>query len=157
MNDTLRVADKADRQETAHETPAGGWNQMAPSKSEILVVEDEDAIRRMLAVALEHYGFTVRLAGSGPEAVKLYQQHQSNIAVVLLDVQMDGMDGPGTLAALQKINPAIRCCFMSGHTGKYTSGQLREMGAVHVLPKPFRSLDELARTLRDVARGEGQA
>ncbi len=124
---------------------------MASTKPEILVVEDEEAVRRMLAMALGHYGFDVRLAGSGAEAVRLYEQHHSSIAVVLLDVQMDGLDGPGTLAALQRINPQVRCCFMSGHTGRYTSGQLQAMGAAHVLPKPFSSLHDLARTLRDVA------
>lgn len=126
---------------------------MDSPNSEILVVEDEEQVRRMLAMALGHYGFTVLLAGCGAEAVELYRQHHDGIAVVLLDVQMDGLDGPGTLAALQEINPEVRCCFMSGHTGQYTSEGLLAMGAAHVLPKPFSSLDQLARTLRDVAAG----
>jgi CheY-like chemotaxis protein len=129
---------------------------MASSKSEILVVEDEEAIRRLLEMVLVQYGFGVRLAGTGTEAVELYEQHRDSIAAVLLDVQMDGLDGPGTLAALQAINPRVRCCFMSGHTRKYTSGQLLAMGAAHVLPKPFSSLNELARTLRAVTMGGGQ-
>jgi len=66
---------------------------------------------------------------------------------VLLDVQMPDLDGPDTLAALQKINPGVRFCFISGNTGKYHTEQLWAMGAAHVLQKPFASLSLLARLL----------
>src|SRR5581483_9411212 len=89
-------------------------------KPRVLVVEDERAVLQMLDVALRHYGFRVTLAASGEEAVELYRQNHGKIDVVLLDVQMPGMDGPATLAALQKINAGVRCCFMSGHTGRYS-------------------------------------
>jgi two-component system OmpR family response regulator len=115
-----------------------------PSKPEILVVENEAAIRRLLDVVLRHYGFGVRLAASGQEAVKLYQRDHEAVTIVLLDVQMPGLDGPGTLAALKRINPEVRCCFMSGHTGKYTSEELLALGAAHVIMKPFVSLGHVA-------------
>jgi len=54
-----------------------------------------------------------------------------------MDVQMPGMDGPATFATLQQINPELKCCFMSGSTGKYTSQELLDRGAVHVMMKPF--------------------
>jgi len=66
---------------------------------------------------------------------------------VLLDVRMPEMDGPQTLAALRSINPEVRCCFMSGHTGDYSAEQLLELGASHVFQKPF-GLSELAWTLQ---------
>ena len=119
-------------------------------KPRVLVVEDERAVLQMLDVALRHYGFRVTLAASGEEAVELYRQNHGKIDVVLLDVQMPGMDGPATLAALQKINAGVRCCFMSGHTGRYSEKELLSMGAAHVLPKPFVSLSLLTRLLWDV-------
>jgi CheY-like chemotaxis protein len=122
----------------------------SPHKPEILVVEDEAGVRTMLDLALRHYGFAVRLASSSQEAVELYERHHRGIAVVLLDVQMDGLDGPATLAALKKIDPDVRCCFMSGHTGKYSTEELLRMGGSHVLPKPFVSLSLLSRLLWDV-------
>ncbi len=122
----------------------------ARRRPEILVVEDEEGVRLLLDLALRHYGFTVRLAACGQEAVELYQRHYQSIALALLDVQMPGLDGPATLAALKTINPDLPCCFMSGHTGKYTTEELLDMGAVHVLPKPFASLSLFTRLLWDM-------
>jgi CheY-like chemotaxis protein len=119
---------------------------------EILVVEDEATVLKMMEVALRHYGFAVKLAACGQEAIDLYQRHHQTIALVLLDVQMPDLDGPDTLAALQKINPGVRFCFMSGHTGKYDPEELRAMGAAHVFQKPFASLSLFARLLWRLVR-----
>ena len=119
-------------------------------KPVVLVVDDNKEVGRMLDLALRSYGFVVRLAATGREAVELYREHHQSIALVLLDVQMPGMDGPATLAAIQTINPEVQCCFMSGHTGKYSITELLDMGAIHVVPKPFVSLNLLARLLWDM-------
>ena len=116
----------------------------------VLVVENNQEVGAMLDLALRSYGFVVRLAASGKEAVELYRQHHHTIALVLLDVQMPGMDGPGTLAAIQTINPEVQCCFMSGNTGKYSAKELLDLGAAHVVPKPFVSLSLLTRLLWDM-------
>src|SRR5262245_38350934 len=73
----------------------------------ILIVDDEPLVRKSLELALPQQGFTVWLARNGNEAVQVYQQHCPEIAVVLLDVRMPGLDGPQTLAALQKVNPLL--------------------------------------------------
>jgi CheY-like chemotaxis protein len=119
-------------------------------KPVILVVDDVVAIGMMLDLALSQDGFAVRLATTGNEAIELYRKHHDEIALVLMDVQMSGMDGPATLATLQQINPELKCCFMSGSTGKYTSQELLDMGAVQVMMKPFVSLSILTRFLWDM-------
>jgi CheY-like chemotaxis protein len=119
-------------------------------KPVILVVDDVVAIGMMLDLALSQDGFAVRLATTGNEAIELYRKHHDEIALVLMDVQMSGMDGPATLATLQQINPELKCCFMSGSTGKYTSQELLDMGAVHVMMKPFVSMCILTRFLWDM-------
>lgn len=116
----------------------------------VLVVDDEEAVRQMLEVGLKYFGFKVWMAGHGEDAVEIYQKHQDAIGVVLLDVQMDGKDGPATLRLLHAINPDLPCCFMTGHMGSYTLQQLQAQGAGHVLCKPF-ALDEAARVLRNLA------
>jgi CheY-like chemotaxis protein len=63
---------------------------------------------------------------------------------------MPGTDGPATLAKLQRINSKVKCCFMSGHTGNYSSENLLEMGAENVVAKPFISLHVLAQLLWDL-------
>src|SRR4051794_33225994 len=98
-------------------------------KPAVLVVDDEEMLRAMLARVLRQAGFDVRLAEDGPHAVAMYQLHHDEIAVVLLDVMLPGLDGPATLTALQEINPVVCCCFMSGYTGPYTLEVLLWCGA----------------------------
>jgi CheY-like chemotaxis protein len=106
-------------------------------KPGILVVDDELLVRRLLKLVLEQQGFTVWLAGNGHEGLRLFQQHQSDVALVLLDVRMPGLDGPQTLAALQELDPTAVCCFMTGHAGDYTEPELMAQGATRVFAKPF--------------------
>ena len=122
----------------------------AKQKPVILVVDNVMAIAMMLDVALSQDGFAVKLATTGHEAIELYRKHHDEIALILMDVQMPGMDGPATLATLQQINPELKCCFMSGSIGKYTSQELLDMGAVHVMMKPFASLSILTQFLWDI-------
>jgi CheY-like chemotaxis protein len=104
----------------------------------ILVVDDEPAIRILLQTALPRYGFHVFLAASGQEALVVYREHRTEIAAVLLDVQMPGLDGPQTLRILRAIDPQVRCCFISGDLGDYSEQDLLDLGAALVIPKPFR-------------------
>jgi CheY-like chemotaxis protein len=109
----------------------------------ILVVDDEPAIRTLLQTALPRYGFQVFVAASGQEALAVYREHRTEIAAVLLDVQMPGLDGPQTLRTLRAIDPQVRCCFMSGDLGDYSEEELLGLGAALVIPKPFRIAEVL--------------
>ncbi len=108
-------------------------------------------MRDVLNDKLQQEGFSVWLAADGQEALELYRHHCETIDVVLLDVRMPGLDGPQTLAALRKITPQIRCCFMSGYLGNYSEAKLRDLGAATVFAKPFR-LAEVAQVLENLAR-----
>jgi DNA-binding NtrC family response regulator len=125
----------------------------SPPRTEVLVIEDDEGLRRVLGLVLEGFDLGVTLEPSGEKAVEFYRTHHAKIDVVLLDVQMSGMNGPATLAALKAINPGVRCCFMSGNTGVYTVEDLLGMGALMVFQKPFDSLPSLAQSLRDIAEG----
>jgi anti-anti-sigma factor len=120
------------------------------SASGFLVVDDETAVLCVLAARLRSEGFKVWLAGHGHEALELYQRHREEIAVVLLDVRMPGMDGPHTLAALQKLCPDVCCCFMTGNPTPYTEEGLLRKGAVRVFRKPF-AFTEVIDTLNQLA------
>ena len=119
----------------------------------ILVVDDEASVRNILQRGLQAFGFDVWPAANGREALNIYQHNQDLIAGALLDVRMPGLDGPQTLAALQAIAPAIRCCFMTGNSGEYDQADLLERGAFTVFSKPFH-LTEVAEVLwRLVGKG----
>lgn len=116
----------------------------------VLIVDDEACMRAVLNVGMQQQGFTAFVAANGREAIDLYRRHHDSIDVALLDVRMPDLDGPHTLMALQRLNPKICCCFMSGDLGRYTEGQLHSLGAVGFIRKPF-CLGETAQRLWDLA------
>jgi CheY-like chemotaxis protein len=127
-----------------------------PADYRILVVDDDDGVRRFLAAGLPREGFAVRLAASGQEAADLLRASRPGIDVVLMDVRMPGRNGPETLAALRKQDPQVRCCFMSGDLGEHTEDGLRKLGTGAVLRKPF-TMAEAGRVLREeIGRREAE-
>jgi CheY-like chemotaxis protein len=119
-------------------------------KPGVLVADDEHIVRSILQLGLGRAGFEVWVAPNGRAAIDLYREHRENIAVVLLDVRMPGLDGPQTLDALRRLNPDVLACFMSGNTGVYDPEELLERGAASVIDKPFH-LDQLVDILRLLA------
>jgi DNA-binding NtrC family response regulator len=109
----------------------------------ILVVDNDAGVRHMLELAIPTFGFSVLLAASGAEAVEIYQSE--TVDFVLLDIQMPGMDGMQTLAALKIIDPGVMVCFMSSSSIP-TSDDLARLGAVGFIQKPFH-LDDLRRII----------
>jgi CheY-like chemotaxis protein len=122
------------------------------NKPGVLVIDDEHMVRIMVQLGLEGNGFHVWSASNGWEAIELYRAHSEEIAVVLLDVRMPGLDGPQTLEVLRELNPEVLSCFMSGDTGAYEPEELLQRGAAYVVAKPFH-LAELADILRLLANG----
>jgi CheY-like chemotaxis protein len=122
----------------------------ATRKYGILVVDDDGGVRSMLNKWLHRQGFDVWLAADGQEALALFWRHHELIDLVLLDVCIPGLDGPQTATALLQLKPRIRFCFMSGDLGSYTDRKLRDLGALAVIPKPFR-LAEIAPLLWELA------
>jgi two-component system OmpR family response regulator len=104
----------------------------------ILLVEDNADIRTIIKVALETIGgFQVRACESGAEGLAATQAFMPQL--VLLDVMMPDMDGPGVLARLRE-NPAtaaIPIAFLTAKAGSAEMKRLLSLGALAVLTKPF--------------------
>jgi anti-anti-sigma factor len=116
----------------------------------VLVADDDEGIRSLLGCALPRHGLRAVLAATGREALERYRQDAAAIDVALLDVNMPGLSGPETLAALRDLAPGLRCCFMTGDLGPDTEERLLAHGAARVFPKPFAAA-EVAETLRRLA------
>jgi DNA-binding NtrC family response regulator len=123
------------------------------SPKSVLIVDDDRAVLRLFALVLQRAGFAVRTAASGREAVDIYRQDPAQIGLVLLDVKMPDQNGPDTLAALRAINPAVRCCFITGESSSPTDEDLLSKGALAVLKKPVAH-DDLTLTLRKLLAAE---
>jgi CheY-like chemotaxis protein len=117
-----------------------------PGRPCILVVDDSEALRRLLHTALTRAGFQTVVAASGHEACTRLAEEPA-VDIALLDVRMPGLSGPDTLLALKAARPNLLCCFMTGDSGDYDPAELVRMGALAVIPKPFH-LADLVQTLR---------
>ena len=100
----------------------------------MLLVEDEDILRKVLASSLKGLGFTVLAAKDGVEAVEIFRQHQGEIRLVLCDLSMPRMNGWETLAALRQLAPDLPVILSSG----YSEAQMME-GHHPELPQAFLS------------------
>ena len=129
---------------------AGDQTATAGQRPGVLIADDMGLILAMLKIELEEWGYATYLAQTGTEAIALFREHRGRIDLVLLDVQMPGMDGPETLAALQQFRPGLRCCFMTGDAGPYTEEELLRRGALRVVRKPFR-LSEMRQLVKELA------
>jgi len=83
----------------------------------VLVVDDEEFFRDVTRRLLEDFGYVVYVAADGAEAVKIFEQHASRIAVALVDLNMPVMDGQSTIRALKAINSGVRIITVSGSSG----------------------------------------
>jgi hypothetical protein len=122
----------------------------APSGSEtVLLVEDEEAVRRLARLVLEKIGYTVLEAGSAEEALSLTADSAHRVDLVLTDSVMPGMSGPELAQRLRTERSNLKVLFMSG----YTDDAIVRHGLLDAreafLQKPFTP-DLLARKVREV-------
>jgi CheY-like chemotaxis protein len=113
----------------------------------VLVVDDEEAIRRVVQRTLERYGYRTLLANNGAEAVASYAQHRGEIAVVLTDMAMPIMDGPATILAIMAIDPKAKIVGSSGLTDNRAVATAVGAGVEHFIPKPYTA-EALLTTIR---------
>lgn len=116
----------------------------------VLVVDDEPLVRTVLQMGLARHGLRVLTAADAATAVRLYQEPDARVDVVLSDVRMPGMDGPQLVDALRAVDPGVKAMFMTGDPGKHAEDDLIRNG-VGLVRKPFASLADLAALLRMVA------
>ncbi len=113
----------------------------------ILLVEDEEAVRAFAGRALSARGYNVHQAASGPEALDLLKGLDEPLDLVISDVVMPGMDGPTLMRELRRRQPDVKIIFISGYAEDAFQRNLPEEESFQFLPKPF-SLKELATTVK---------
>ena len=115
----------------------------------ILLVEDEDGVRKLARLILERSGYTVIEAASGEEAVALLERHRGPIDMLVTDVVMPGIDGGQVAAAVTRRFPSARVLYLSGYTSDAVVRHGIQHHEVAFLQKPF-SAASLAARVRDV-------
>jgi DNA-binding NtrC family response regulator len=82
----------------------------------VLVVEDEEAVRKLAAHILRSHGHTVIEANNGEEALRLCREHPGPIDVLVTDVIMPGISGGVLAGAAVILRPGLRTVFISGYS-----------------------------------------
>ena len=115
----------------------------------ILIVEDEELVRQLTSEALEALGYRVLEAGHPAEAMKIGEEYQGAVQLLLTDVVLPQMDGKKLFDALSPLFPEMRVLYVSGYTeNAIVHHGVLEPG-VQFLQKPF-TVDALARKVREI-------
>jgi DNA-binding NtrC family response regulator len=115
------------------------------NKYRVLVVDDEHLIRWSLEQSLKKQGYLVHTVGSGEEAIHYVQNESPDL--VLLDIQLPGIDGLETLTKIKEIDSAISVIMITALGVLETAVKAMQLGAYDYINKPF-NLDELSVVLR---------
>lgn len=105
----------------------------------ILVVDDEEAICIMAKSILEYIGYSVLLANNGVEGVKVYQDNQNVIDLIIMDMMMPEMNGKECFYELKKLNENIKVIISSGFSQEKDIEQLKKDGVLAFIRKPFHT------------------
>jgi two-component system cell cycle sensor histidine kinase/response regulator CckA len=126
----------------AEEPPAA-----LPGRETVLVVEDEEAVRRLVLAALEGNGYRVLVAGDGVEALKLISSHSGPLDLMITDLAMPGMSGVELARKVRERLEGIEVLFISGYAEELRqSGEIEE---ARFLQKPFAP-KVLVRKVREI-------
>lgn len=120
----------------------------------ILVVDDEEGIRRILRQVLEYEGHEIRTAASGGEAITSYNELRPDLT--FLDVKMPRMDGLEALDRIREADPTALVVMISGHGTIETAVEATRRGAYDFLEKPLDT-DRLLLTIRNALQQRGLA
>src|SRR5512143_2986702 len=107
----------------------------------LLVVDDEEGVRRALQKALGKENYEVFTAPSGNEAIRIVKDHPAEIAICISDFKMPGLDGLQTLAAIGSINPDITRIMLTGYATLESAIAATNEGIDGFLTKPFDNVE----------------
>jgi PAS domain S-box-containing protein len=111
----------------------------------ILLVEDEDPVRRVVETMLKRHGYQVLSSASSNEAIAAAERHRGVIHLLITDMVMPGMSGRKMAECLVARRPDMKVLYVSGY------GDASAESDAHFLQKPF-STDELATKIRDMLK-----
>ena len=115
----------------------------------VLLVEDEQALRAIMAETLRMAGYTVLEASDHKEALVVAAHRQRPIQLVITDVVLPGQSGPETANQIRNAQPGVRVLLMSGYTDRLLDGNALIEPGTPFLGKPF-TIDALLRKVRAV-------
>ncbi len=115
----------------------------------ILLLDDEQMVLDVGRPMLEKMGYRVHSAASGQEALDIYNRHRAEIALVIIDMIMPGMNGGQVYDRLKQIDPDVKVLLSSGYSINGDAKEILSRGCNGFIQKPF-GLCELSRKIRSI-------
>ena len=115
----------------------------------VLVVEDQEDVRKLVLAVLQEYHYQTLEASTGREALQIVENHKGPIHLMLTDVIMPGMTGKQTADRLKLVRPEMKVIYMSGHTDEVISRRGMLDAGIDYIGKPFTP-ESLLRKIRSV-------
>ena len=141
---------EADPEEVAPAAPESGGEET------VLLVEDEGAVRRLIAEVLRRRGYRVIEVADGDEAIEASERHSGVLHLLVTDLVMPGMNGRELARFLVHSRPGLRVLFVSGYSDQQVQPREGQDGSEAFLQKPFTPV-VLARQVRRVLDAPGPA
>jgi two-component system cell cycle sensor histidine kinase/response regulator CckA len=136
-------------EENLHAESAAPGRSSGHGTETVLLVEDDESVRRITRIALESQGFSVIEASSGPDALQLISRITGPIDLVITDVVMPEMGGRQLVECIREQRPDQRVLYMSGHTFDTMIHRGTVVSGDAFLQKPFTALG-LVRKVRSI-------
>ena len=139
-------------------TPSSGPTSPPPAGITVLLAEDDEGTRTTVARILRYEGYAVIEARDGADAMRLFEEDDGPIHLVITDVMMPGLTGPALAERVSARQPALPVLFMTGFAEQDVAAHLGEvMPNRDLIMKPFSPRDLLARVERllGASRPEG--
>jgi CheY-like chemotaxis protein len=124
-----------------------------PRRETILLVEDDDVVRRFAHLALERHGFRVLEAASPEEALSMASSGLHRPRLLLTDVVMPRMNGPELAAQLTRMWPDLAVLYMSGYPADALGDSMPDP-SIRMIAKPF-NVAQLVTTIDELLRAPG--
>jgi two-component system cell cycle sensor histidine kinase/response regulator CckA len=144
----------------AQPAESGVGQQLQTGSGRILVMDDEEALRILLAQILKRLGYEVECARDGAEAIKLYQKAKDSgrrFDIVLVDLTIPGgMGGKEVAARLREVDDSVILIVSSGYSNTPIMSEFRKYGFDDVLSKPWSPV-HLSEALRRYTRPLGKS
>jgi two-component system cell cycle sensor histidine kinase/response regulator CckA len=121
-------------------------------KTTILVVDDEPEIRKLVSAMLSTTGYSIILADTGEQAIKLFRKQPNAIDLLLADVVAPGMAGPTLADQLTELKPDLKVLFMSGYDSRQVVQKYVVEKGYMLLTKPF-TVKQLEEKVAEALKG----
>ena len=116
----------------------------------VLLVDDEYIVRDATQAQLQSFGLSVITVNDGYTAIKVFKEDYKTFTVIILDVNMPGIDGIQTLREMRKINEQVPVVIYTGYTDKDIEKELKDVSGYQVLLRKPYTREDLYRVVKDL-------